>query len=50
MKPSIQLEAHDLNKAIEGMGTDEATLIDILCTKNNAEMNELKSAYKQSNY
>lgn len=41
-----QLEARDLQKAIDGMGTDESSLIDILCTKTNAQMHELKNAYK----
>mgnify|MGYP002785933301 CR=1 FL=1 len=28
------------------MGTNEATLIDIVCTKSNSEMMELKNAYR----
>ncbi len=31
------------------MGTDEKSLIDILCTKTNSEMIELKNEYKLSN-
>jgi len=36
-----------LKDAIDGFGTKENSLIDIVCTKTNAEMRELKSAYKQ---
>lgn len=43
----FQLEAHDLKKSIERVGTDEDALIDILCTKNNSEMMQLKTAYQQ---
>jgi annexin A7/11 len=42
-----QLEAHDLHDALDGMGTNEASLIDIVCTKSNAEMIALKNAYRQ---
>lgn len=43
-----QLEAHDLHEAIQGFGTKEDTVIDIICTKeSNHEMNALKNAYRQ---
>ena len=42
------LEAYDLNEAIQGIGTKESTVIDIICTKgSNAEMHALKNAYRQ---
>lgn len=41
-----QLEAHDLKKSIDRVGTDEDALIDIICTKSNTEMINLKNAYK----
>jgi len=34
---------------LEINGTDEQSIIDILCTKNAFEINELKKAYKKSN-
>ena len=34
----------------QGAGTDEDSLIDILCTKTNSEMRDLKIAYKQSRF
>ena len=47
MYPSAQLEAIDLRDAIDGFGTKEATVIDILCTKStNQEMIALKNAYR----
>lgn len=41
-----QLEARDLKNAIDGAGTDEDSLIDIVCTKTNSQMMDLKNAYK----
>jgi hypothetical protein len=41
-----QFEAHELRESVKGLGTDEATLIDILCSKANNEMIELKNAYQ----
>jgi annexin A7/11 len=46
MKSPAELEAHDLKKAIDGAGTDEEAVIDVMCTKTNSEMQELKQAYK----
>lgn len=43
----FQLEAHDLKKSIENVGTDEEALIDVICTKNSQEMIQLKNAYRQ---
>lgn len=43
-----QLEAYDLHEAIQGFGTKEDTVIDIVCTKeSNYEMTALKNAYRQ---
>jgi annexin A7/11 len=43
----IELEAHDLHDSIAGLGTNEESLIDIMCTKTNAEMQLLKQTYRQ---
>ncbi|CAF0853823.1 unnamed protein product [Brachionus calyciflorus] len=42
-----QLEAHDVKKSIERAGTDEEALVDVICTKTNSEMMQLKAAYQQ---
>lgn len=47
MLTPAQLDAHDLQDALDGIGTNEAALIDICCTKTNAEMNAMKMAYRQ---
>lgn len=50
LKPPMTLEAEFLRNSIVGLGTNEAMLIDILCTKSNAEMTELRNTYRQSNF
>ena len=48
MYPLPCLEAIYIKKSLAGPGTDEKVLIQILCTKTNSEMIELKNAYKLS--
>ena len=47
MYTSAQLDAHDLHDATDGLGTNETSLIDIVCTKGNSEMTAMKIAYRQ---
>ncbi|KAI0216536.1 Annexin A11 [Lamellibrachia satsuma] len=47
MKPLPIYDASELNRAIKGLGTDENDLIEILCSRNNAEITEIKAAYKK---
>uniref|UniRef100_A0A2P2HY67 Annexin n=2 Tax=Hirondellea gigas TaxID=1518452 RepID=A0A2P2HY67_9CRUS len=49
MLPTNILLADNLNEAMKGIGTNENTLVEILCTRNNREIQELKAAY-QSRY
>ncbi|KAL8592334.1 hypothetical protein ACOMHN_044270 [Nucella lapillus] len=42
-----ELDASELRRAMRGMGTDEAALIEILCTRSNAQIHALTNAYKQ---
>ena len=48
MYPLPCLEAIYIKYSLAGAGTDEKVLIQILCTKTNSEMIELKNAYKLS--
>lgn len=46
MEPSVLFDAKCLRRAMRGAGTDEETLIDILCSRTNAEVNAIKAEYK----
>lgn len=37
-----------IHNAMDGMGTEESSLVEILCTKSNEEVKELTSAYEDS--
>merc|ERR1712004_306351 len=47
MKPRCLFDARQLRKAMKGAGTDEATLIEILCARSNDEIEEIKGVYKE---
>lgn len=47
MEPSILYDAKELRRAMRGAGTDEETLIDILCSRSNKVINEIKEEYKK---
>ena len=47
LEPRIKYDAMCLRTAMKGAGTDEATLIDILCSRTNAEIQQIKAAYKE---
>lgn len=46
MTPSEQYLCKQLHKAMAGMGTDESTLIEILCSKTNEEIFNLIRVYE----
>lgn len=50
MLPPVDLDAYSLNKAMKGVGTNEGTLISILCSKSGPEINDIKKVYKSSKY
>jgi len=45
MEPSVLYDAKCLRRAMRGAGTDEETLIDILCTRSNQEISAIKAEY-----
>uniref|UniRef100_A0A914CX85 Annexin n=1 Tax=Acrobeloides nanus TaxID=290746 RepID=A0A914CX85_9BILA len=47
MEPPAQYDAHQLHKAMSGLGTKEHVLIEILTSRTNAQIIELKQVYKQ---
>ncbi|XP_073829567.1 annexin B10-like [Musca autumnalis] len=46
MMPPVEYLCKQLHKAMEGMGTNESTLVEILCTKSNEEMSEIVKCYE----
>ncbi|XP_049580054.1 annexin A2 isoform X4 [Syngnathus scovelli] len=47
MKSTSQYDASEIRGSIKGLGTDEETLIEILCSRSNAELQEIKKVYKE---
>ncbi|XP_076823107.1 uncharacterized protein LOC143469334 isoform X2 [Clavelina lepadiformis] len=42
-----ELDARAIRKAVKGLGTDEAVLIEILCTQSSQEIEEIKKDYAE---
>ncbi|XP_005180991.1 annexin B10-like [Musca domestica] len=47
MMTPVQYLCKQLHKAMAGMGTNESTLVEILCTKSNEEMAEIVKCYEE---
>lgn len=45
MKRPFGYDAYSMRNAMEGVGTDESVLVEILSTRTNAEINDLKAQY-----
>jgi len=43
---SDEYDAYEMRRAMRGAGTDEAALIEILCTRTNAQVHAINAAYK----
>ncbi|KAM8893811.1 annexin A2-like isoform 4-T4 [Spinachia spinachia] len=46
MRSTAQYDASELKASMKGLGTDEETLIEIVCSRNNKELEEIKKVYK----
>nr|XP_009503301.1 PREDICTED: annexin A1 [Phalacrocorax carbo] len=47
LKTPAQFDAEELRASMKGLGTDEDTLIEILCSRNNREIREASRYYKE---
>ncbi len=47
MMPIPDFAAYSVKKAVRGLGTNEETLIEIICTATNVELTAIKEAYKR---
>uniref|UniRef100_A0A3B3YJZ0 Annexin n=1 Tax=Poecilia mexicana TaxID=48701 RepID=A0A3B3YJZ0_9TELE len=47
MKSTAQYDASELKASMKGLGTDEETLIELVCSRNNEELAEIKKAYRE---
>ncbi|XP_077405862.1 annexin A2 [Vanacampus margaritifer] len=47
MMPPLQLEAYRLQQAMAGLGTDEETLLEILCTRSSKKIRDVGAVYKE---
>ncbi|XP_022654967.1 annexin A4-like [Varroa jacobsoni] len=47
MTPLSKYLAQEIRRAIKGIGTDEGVLIEIICTRTNDEISNIKKAYSQ---
>uniref|UniRef100_A0A8C9Z0L9 Annexin n=1 Tax=Sander lucioperca TaxID=283035 RepID=A0A8C9Z0L9_SANLU len=47
MKTTAQYDASELKASMKGLGTDEETLIEIVCSRNDEELADIKKVYKE---
>lgn len=50
MTPTYDFLAKELHNAVDGVGTNEETIIEILCTASNAEIHNIKAAYRKCKF
>nr|XP_046274239.1 annexin A2 [Scatophagus argus] len=46
LMPPLQYDAHRLQQAMAGLGTDEETLLEILCTRSGKQLQDISATYK----
>ncbi|XP_074543621.1 annexin A2 [Halichoeres trimaculatus] len=47
LMPPLQYEAHRLQQAMAGLGTDEETLLEMLCTRSGKQLQETSEVFQQ---
>ena len=47
--PPAEFLAKELHEAMDGIGTKEKTLVEILCSRSNSEMQQIRDAYRKCN-
>uniref|UniRef100_A0A8C2EFF7 Annexin n=2 Tax=Cyprinus carpio TaxID=7962 RepID=A0A8C2EFF7_CYPCA len=47
MKSTAQYDASELKSSMKGLGTDEESLTEIVCSRNNEELKEIKKVYRE---
>lgn len=45
MTPTNDFLAKEIHNAVSGIGTNEETIIEVICTASNTEINNIKMAY-----
>lgn len=50
MKEPDQYLCEQLNKCMDGIGTEESTLIEILCPKSNEEVKQIVAKYEDGRF
>ncbi|XP_066514114.1 annexin A2-like isoform X1 [Hoplias malabaricus] len=48
MMTPVQFDAHRLRQSMEGLGTDEDTLLEVLCTRSPTQLRDITVAYKEA--
>jgi annexin A7/11 len=47
MDPPVDYLCKQLHKAMKGFGTDEQSIVEIICSRNNKEIKEIVTAYER---
>lgn len=47
MTPTVEYQAKELHHAMSGVGTNENTLVELLCSATNQEIHNMQAAYER---